>query len=247
MQPRISAGAYFATSLVFLGFAVTFFLAATVGPVMIGFGITFTVLTILCLVAAYRIYYGGSVATGVSYQQFMKTRERLQKELASAQSEVERLTNELEKSKPREIDAVRKAAFSYTAKDRIPDLLQKAIYVYTVPTAFDSQVLAGHIVEALKNAGVHAIHLQPFSTFMTVLDPLQSFGLWVFGDEDSALVRGLVGFFRDCGLLTVFRSWSTVRDSEHDDKSRVWIIVGDRGDGLRGSRYDSTVGGDLAG
>jgi len=188
----------------------------------------------------------------------METREQLRKEIGERDSlianlnvELATLREALQKTKQdataREFDPVRKASFAHWAKDHVADLKQKAIYVFAVPTAFDSTVVAGHICEMLKWAGATAVHMRQVNTFMEVLDPLQSFGIWIFGDSQSALVRALVTELREGGLFTVFRPWSAVPQARAGDDHSIVIIVGDRGDGLRGSRYDHAAGGDLAG
>lgn len=152
--------------------------------------VTSFALATLCFIRAFRYWYiGGSpLGSAVSYPQFMKTREQLRKEIgerdlriANLNAELATLREALQKTKqdatPREIDPLRKVSFAYWAKDHVADLKQKAIHIFTVPTAFDSTVLAGHICDLLKGAGVTAVHLRQLSTFVEVLDPLQSFGI----------------------------------------------------------------------
>lgn len=147
------------------------------------------------------------------------------------------------KSAPRGIGALQKVTFAALMKEA-SDTKKRAVRIFALRTAFDSLFLAGHVAEMLRWAGVlveeHDDQPKP-------RDVLQSFGIWVFADDGSEFARELTRTLRNAGHLTIFRSLQSQPDYNERENLFIDVIIGERADGLRGSRYDAASGGDLAG
>ncbi len=229
----ISAGAYVSAGLAFMSLAAGFFWAAY-RPEYVGIGIVFSILTLLSFVGAFRSYAAAHGVTpgGVSYFQFMKTREQLRSELkratddlAAAKEEITNLRADLAQTKPRTLDHVKlmNAAGQLLTAAGL-ELRKHAIYIYPVPTVHDSSVVAHRLKEALEYIDLHPQIRNSGPTKHEL--PFMEFGTWVFGDSTRLVERALGEWLRSIGLPSQVVDRRNEPHHPRYDGFEIWIAVG---------------------